>query len=88
MKLNSTPLRRIAQAFVIATKTKIDVSEVKVPEHIDDNYFRRFTSKKSPRKGDANIFTQGTTVSLFWKNFLTVLLCSCSCKKITQRTKA
>uniref|UniRef100_A0A915Q2W2 Large ribosomal subunit protein eL6 n=1 Tax=Setaria digitata TaxID=48799 RepID=A0A915Q2W2_9BILA len=60
MKLNSTPLRRIAQAFVIATKTKIDISGVKVPEHIDDAYFRRFSSKKAPKKGDANIFTQGT----------------------------
>lgn len=64
MKLNSTPLRRIAQAFVIATKTKIDISGLKIPEHIDDAYFRRFNSKKAPKKGDANIFTQGTTVSL------------------------
>ncbi|VIO91645.1 Uncharacterized protein BM_BM5430 [Brugia malayi] len=61
MKLNSTPLRRIAQAFVIATKTKLDISGLKVPEHIDDAYFRRFNFKKAPKKGDANIFTQGTT---------------------------
>ncbi|CAG9536729.1 unnamed protein product [Cercopithifilaria johnstoni] len=61
MKLNSTPLRRIAQAFVIATKTKIDISGLKVPQHIDDAYFRRFNSKKAPKKGDANIFAQGTT---------------------------
>ncbi|KAL4003087.1 Ribosomal protein L6e family protein [Acanthocheilonema viteae] len=61
MKLNSTPLRRIAQAFVIATKTKIDISRLKVPGHIDDAYFRRFNSKKAPKKGDANIFAQGTT---------------------------
>ncbi|KAM3723465.1 60S ribosomal protein [Dirofilaria immitis] len=61
MKLNSTPLRRIAQAFVIATKTKIDVSGIKIPEHIDDAYFRRFNSKKTPKKGDANIFAQGKT---------------------------
>ncbi|VDK71676.1 unnamed protein product [Litomosoides sigmodontis] len=61
MKLNSTPLRRIAQAFVIATKTKIDISGLKVPGHIDDAYFRRINSKKEPKKGDANIFAQGTT---------------------------
>uniref|UniRef100_A0A1I7VSY3 Large ribosomal subunit protein eL6 n=1 Tax=Loa loa TaxID=7209 RepID=A0A1I7VSY3_LOALO len=61
MKLNSTPLRRIAQAFVIATKTKIDISRLKLPEHINDTYFRRFSSKKAPKKGDANIFAQGTT---------------------------
>lgn len=61
MKLNSTPLRRIAQAFVIATKTKIDVSKVKIPEHIDDEYFRRINPKKVPKKGDGNIFAQGRT---------------------------
>lgn len=71
MKLNSTPLRRIAQAFVIATKTKIDLSGLKVPEHIDDAYFRRFSAKKAPKKGDASIFTQGTAVSL---HFLMLLL--------------
>lgn len=73
MKLNSTPLRRIAQAFVIATKTKIDISGLKIPDHIDDAYFRRFNSKKAPKKGDANIFAQGTTVS--WKmRFFTAFL--------------
>lgn len=59
LTLNSCPLRRIAQAFVIATKTKIDVSEVKVPDHINDDYFRRKNSKKTPNKGDANLFAQG-----------------------------
>ena len=59
MKLNSCPLRRIAQAFVIATKTKIDISGVKVPDHIDDAYFRKKNPKKGPKKGDANLFAQG-----------------------------
>ncbi|MFH4977867.1 hypothetical protein AB6A40_004576 [Gnathostoma spinigerum] len=60
MKLNCCPLRRVAQAFVIATKTKIDISNVEVPEHIDDTYFKRVNTKKSAKKeGDANIFAQG-----------------------------
>uniref|UniRef100_A0A0K0CZP8 Large ribosomal subunit protein eL6 n=1 Tax=Angiostrongylus cantonensis TaxID=6313 RepID=A0A0K0CZP8_ANGCA len=55
-KLNNFPLRRIAQAFVIATKTKVDVSAVSVPEHINDDYFKRKTL--SGKKGQ-NIFATG-----------------------------
>jgi len=60
MKLNSTPLRRIAQAFVIATKTKIDVSGVKIPDHVNDDYFRR-TNFKTPKKDDNDLFASGKT---------------------------
>ncbi|VDP12955.1 unnamed protein product [Heligmosomoides polygyrus] len=55
-KVNNFPLRRIAQAFVIATKTKIDVSGVKVPDHINDDYFKRKTFKG--KKGE-DIFASG-----------------------------
>jgi len=60
MKLNSTPIRRIAPAFVIATKTKVDVSGVKIPEHINDAYFRR-TNFKVPKKDDNDLFASGKT---------------------------
>jgi len=49
LKLNATPLRRVAQSFVIATKTKLDVTGIQIPEHIDDDYFKK-ESKDAKRK--------------------------------------
>lgn len=51
--LNSTPLRRISQRYVIATKTRIQ--KVAVPEHINDAYFRR-SLKKQKNRGEGDIF--------------------------------
>ena len=39
--MNGVPLRRVNQAYVIATSTKVDVSSVSVPASIDDAYFKR-----------------------------------------------
>uniref|UniRef100_A0A182TNE6 Large ribosomal subunit protein eL6 n=1 Tax=Anopheles melas TaxID=34690 RepID=A0A182TNE6_9DIPT len=48
-QLNSCPMRRIAQNYVIATTTRVNLRGVKVPEHIDDRYFRRVHPKKDSR---------------------------------------
>jgi len=53
--LNGCPLRRINQIYVIATKTKLDVSAVKLPERLNDEYFRRKQLKR-PRHTKGEIF--------------------------------
>ena len=39
--LNGCPLRRINQMYVIATKTKLNIDDAKLPERLNDEYFRR-----------------------------------------------
>ena len=53
--LNSCPLRRISQRYVIATQTRIKADKVNIPEHINDAYFRRST-KKEKNRGEGDIF--------------------------------
>lgn len=54
--VNGCPLRRINQIFVIATSTKLDLSGVKLPEGLDDRYFKRNRPKKHGRKDEGEIF--------------------------------
>ena len=54
-KVNGCPMRRINQTYLIATQTSIDVSGVKVPESINDEYFRRAKAVKA-KKTEGDIF--------------------------------
>lgn len=66
--MNGVPLRRVNQAYVIATKTKVDIGQVDIPARLDDDYFRRTkTNTKSPTGG---IFAESKQV--FW---LALYLC-------------
>ena len=60
--VNGVPLRRVNQAYVIATRTKIDISKLDIPTRLDDDYFRR--SKTKPRAGGGGIFTESKQVRM------------------------
>ena len=51
-KINGVPLRRVNQAYVIATSTKVDVSKVDVSK-IDDAFFARKAEKTASKDGEA-----------------------------------
>lgn len=55
--LNSCPLRRISQRYVISTKTRVNLKGVSIPEHINDAYFKRADKKKN-RKTEGDIFAK------------------------------
>ena len=44
--MNGVPLRRVNQAYVISTSTKIDLSNFKLPERLSDDFFKREPKKK------------------------------------------
>ncbi|KAG0620698.1 hypothetical protein M758_4G236400 [Ceratodon purpureus] len=52
-KVNGVPLRRVNQAYVIATSTKIDISSVDVTKY-SDAYFKRAVTKA--KKGESEFF--------------------------------
>ncbi|BBG96318.1 Ribosomal protein L6 family protein [Prunus dulcis] len=53
-KINGVPLRRVNQAYVIGTSTKVDISGVNV-DKFDDKYFAKEVQKKK-NKGEGEFF--------------------------------
>jgi len=52
-KVNGVPLRRINQAYVIATSTSIDVSKIDVSKITDEFFARKKKAAPSSKDGDA-----------------------------------
>merc|ERR1711918_144866 len=44
--VNGVPLRRVPRSYVIATQTKVDISGVKVPAEVNDDFFKKEQTKK------------------------------------------
>merc|ERR1712114_100810 len=44
--LNGCPLRRVNSSYVMATKTKLDIKGVKLPDRLNDEYFKRQKLRK------------------------------------------
>ncbi|KAA1466326.1 60S ribosomal protein L6 [Dentipellis sp. KUC8613] len=57
-KVNGVPLRRVNQAYVIATSTKIDLGDFKVDEKFNDAYFAK-AAKKGSRSAEEEFFADG-----------------------------
>ncbi|CAH8671885.1 unnamed protein product [Schistosoma rodhaini] len=57
-KYNGVPLRRVNQCYVLATSTRINISEVEIPKHIDDEYFRRADLKEHKTEAEKLFSTE------------------------------
>jgi len=57
-KVNGVPLRRVNQAYVIATSTKVDLGDLKVDDKFNDTYFSK-AAKKGPRSAEEEFFSEG-----------------------------
>jgi len=56
-KVNGIPMRRVNQAYEIATSTKVDVSGVVIPEKFNDEYFAKPRGDKK-KKSEAEFFAE------------------------------
>ncbi|KAH0839882.1 ribosomal protein L6e-domain-containing protein [Lanmaoa asiatica] len=57
-KINGVPLRRVNQAYVIATSTKVDLEGFEVDPKINDAYFAKAAVKGAP-SAEAEFFEEG-----------------------------
>lgn len=73
-KVNGVPMRRVAQSYVIATQTSVDISGVTLPEKLNDDYFKREPRKK---KRSDDMFEEAEEVRFCLSNHNCILLQIC-----------
>lgn len=54
--VNGCPLRRVSQNYVMATQTRLKLKNYRVPDHIDDKYFKRIRKSEKKKAGEGDIF--------------------------------
>lgn len=74
--MNGVPLRRVNQAYVIATSTKVDLTGVALPA-IDDSYFVKDKPAKKESK-EAQFFAQAAASSVRLAMRARVCVCAVS----------
>ncbi|KAJ3774440.1 60S ribosomal protein L6 [Lentinula raphanica] len=57
-KVNGVPLRRVNQAYVIATSTHVDLEGLKLSEELNDAYFAK-TPSKGAKSAEEEFFEEG-----------------------------
>ena len=76
-KINGVPLRRVNQAYVIGTSTKVDLSGVKIDEKFNDKYFRRPRRKEQKTEKDFFLQVKEVIESLIAFFFLDFTFANC-----------
>lgn len=62
-KVNGVPLKRVNQAYVIATSTKVDISSVKLNEKLDDALFQKEKAAKGEFFGEKATEAKGVSAA-------------------------
>lgn len=53
------PLKRVNQAFVIATSTKVDISRLSLPAEVVDSFFKPTKAAKKAEFGEDGVYIKG-----------------------------
>lgn len=59
--INGIPLRRVEQAYVITTSTKVNISGVTIPSDVNDDYFKHRGKKKQRQGAKESLISKETS---------------------------